>query len=379
MGWCRISQLRTAFLPTGARDLISGGSGLIKGRAEPGQPFNRLSPGRKPVATIIFLLLATWLPAQADLIWPTPNPAFQRGEPIDAFVQPTVSGRVESGLFGCVRNDGRRFHEGLDLYPLRRDQRGEAVDPIYAVLPGRVVHVNSVAGRSSYGRYVVVEHDGEVPAYHTLYAHLARVAGGIAPGARVEAGTVLGTMGRSASYAIPKSRAHLHFEIGFRLTDDFQDWFDRQRFGSPNYHGLWNGMNLVSVDPLDFYQSMRSGQTENLFDYLRQLPVVARIRVHSGQVPSFVRNFPALVTRPYAGRAVVAWDIAFTQYGLPKAWTPRFAEEGLSGQPGNVKLIAYNPALLESQTCREVVTMSGSTPSISAGTVRTIRKLFGFH
>ena len=54
---------------------------------------------------------------EASLIWPTPNPAFQNGKPIEAYVQATVSGRVESGLFGCVRNGGSRFHEGLDLYP----------------------------------------------------------------------------------------------------------------------------------------------------------------------------------------------------------------------------------------------------------------------
>ena len=333
---------------------------------------------RKLCAAIFVCLLASCLPASAGLIWPTPNPAFQNGESIEAFIQPTVSGRAESGLFGCVRNNGRRFHEGLDLFPVKRDRRGEAADPVYSVLPGRVVYANSVAGHSSYGRYVVVEHDGEVPAYHTLYAHLAKVAAGIAPGTRVDAGTVLGTMGRSATYSIPKSRAHLHFEIGLRLTDDFQSWFDRQPFGSKNHHAVWNGMNLVSVDPLDFYQSVRAGRVANLYEYLRQLPAVARIRVHSQSVPDFVRNYPALVTRPYQERTVVAWDIAFTQYGLPKAWTPRFAEERLPGQPGNVKLIAYNPTLLKSQTCREVVTPNSSTPAISAATIRTIRKLFGF-
>ena len=72
---------------------------------------------------IISLLRVVFMPglyASAGLIWPTPNQAFQRGEPIEAFVQPTVSGKVESGLFGCVRNDGAKFHEGLDLFPIQR-------------------------------------------------------------------------------------------------------------------------------------------------------------------------------------------------------------------------------------------------------------------
>ena len=327
------------------------------------------------------LLLVLFVPflANASLIWPTPNPAFQSGKPIEAYVQATVSGRVESGLFGCVRNGGSRFHEGLDLYPIKRDDRGEAADPVYAVLPGRVVHVCHTSSYSSYGRYVVIEHDQETPAYHTLYAHLASLAETIVRGARVETGTVLGVMGRSATYTIPRSRAHVHFEIGFRLTDDFEKWYVDQKFDSKNRHGNWNGMNLVSVDPLAFYQNIRSGQVSNLREHLRLLPVATRIRVFSNQVPDFVRNYPSLVTESFAGKTVVAWDIAFTQYGLPREWKPRFAEDKLKGQAGDVKIIAYHPSLLKSQSCHRVLNVSGSSPKITSTTIATIKKLFGFN
>ena len=326
----------------------------------------------------ILLFLLSSASVCADLIWPTPNPAFQNGEAIESYVQPTVSGNPDSGLFGCVRNSGSRFHEGLDLYPVKRDDRGEALDPIFSVLPGKVVHVSRVSGYSSYGRYVVVMHDTEAPAYHTLYAHLASVGDGIAPGVRVEAGTVLGIMGRSASYTIPRSRAHLHFEIGFRLTDSFQAWYEQQKFGSKNRHGIWNGMNLVSIDPMSFYEAIRSGKAKNLRDYLHRLPAAVRIRINTNKVPDFVQNYPALVTRPYTGKTLVAWDIAFTRYGVPKEWTPRFSEEGLSGRPGDVKIIAYNPSLVGGQSCRQVVNINGSKPSISSGTITTLKKLFGF-
>lgn len=317
--------------------------------------------------------------AHAGLIWPTPNRAFQQGHPIEDYIQPTSSGVTESGLFGCVRNGGSRFHEALDLFPVKRDSRGEALDDVYSVLPGRVVHVSSVSGHSSYGRYIVVEHDGEAPAFHTLYAHLANVATGIEAGVRVEAGTVLGRMGRSsAGYVIPRHRAHLHFEIGFRLTDDFQTYYDRQGYGSKNRHGNWNGMNMVSINPLPFYEAMRSGSVKNLNEYLKTIPAVARIRVHTSQVPSFVKNYPALVTRPYEGQSLVAWDIAFTEYGVPKEWTPRFTNEGLSGRRGDVKVLTYSPSILEAQTCRRVLDVGGSVPSISSGTINSLKKLFGF-
>ena len=319
--------------------------------------------------------------AFAGLIWPTPNPAFQQGKSIKEYVQPTASGKIESGLFGCVRNDGHKFHEGLDLFPVERDRSGEALDPVFSVLTGRVVHVSATAGHSSYGRYIVVVHDQQVPAFHTLYAHMASIADGIVPGARVESGSVLGRMGRSAAgYTIPKSRAHLHFEIGFRLSDQFQRWYDRQKYSQPNRHSVWNGMNLVGIDPLDFYTKIQSGQVSDMRQYLQQVPTAARIRVFSGQVPDFVENFGALVTRPYTGQKVVAWEVAFSEFGLPKEWTPRFESEGLTGRAGDVQVIAYNRKLLEKQSCRRVLNLSNSTsaPTISRGTLVTLQKLFGF-
>ncbi|MGB0415739.1 MAG: peptidoglycan DD-metalloendopeptidase family protein [Coraliomargarita sp.] len=328
------------------------------------------------------LFVFLWLSqVSAGLIWPTPNPAFQNGEPLEAYIQPTASGRIESGLFGCVRNDGYKFHEGVDLFPIERDRSGEALDPVFSVLPGRVVHVSAVSGHSSYGRYVVVSHEEQVPAFHTLYSHLATVAEGIVPGARVESGSVLGKMGRSAAgYTIPKSRAHLHFEIGFRLTDQFQAWYDAQKYSQPNRHSTWNGMNLVGIDPLEFYRRIQQGQVTDMLQHVQQLPAVARIRVFTSQVPSFVESYPALVTRAYKGQSLVAWDIAFTEFGLPKEWTPRFASEGVRGQAGDVQVIAYNPVKLGTQTCRRVLNSASpnSKPTISKGTIVTLQKLFGF-
>ncbi len=316
--------------------------------------------------------------AYAGLVWPTPNPAFQNGEPIEEFVQPTASGKKESGLFGCVRNSGRRFHEGLDLYPVERNKRGEPTDEIYAVLPGRIVHVNKVVGYSNYGRYIVIEHDRESPIFHTLYAHLAKVDDTISVGKRVESGTLIGIMGRSSSSPIPRSRAHLHFEIGFRLTNDFQAWYDRQKFKTKNRHSNWNGMNLVSINPLDFYQDVRHGKIRTVYEHLQKIPTYARIRVYTRSIPDFVKRYPSLVTRPYRDSTVVAWDVAFSQYGVPKEWTPRFASENLTGNSGDVTILAYNPELLKKQSCRRVVNLSGNKPSISSGTLATLEKLFGF-
>ena len=138
-------------------------------------------------------------------------------------------------------------------------------------------------------------------------------------------------------------------------------------------------MNLVGVDPLEFYEAMRAGETDSLASHLKMLPVSGRIRVHTPEIPNFVIRYPELLTRPYGTRELVAWDIAFTEFGLPKEWTPRFADEGLEGRPGQVRGITFNPKLLRSQTCRRVIEVSGRRPTISAGTLSTLKKLCGFH
>jgi murein DD-endopeptidase MepM/ murein hydrolase activator NlpD len=309
--------------------------------------------------------------------WPTPNSAFVEGKALSAYIQPTTSGLIKSGLFGCVRNGGARFHEGIDLYPIARDAAGEARDSIFCVLPGRVVHVSTIAGHSSYGRYVVVEHQQASLQFYSLYAHLARVAPGVKVGLNVAAGSILGVMGRSAAgYRIPKSYAHLHFELVLKLSDQFQTWYDRQKFGSSNRHGIWNGMNLVGVDPLEFFQQCYRGSLHDFKSYLEHKKVAARIRVITPQIPDFVRNHPALVTAPYQGRKLFAWDIGFSQYGVPLVWTPRFESCELIGRKGDVSVIAYSASTVGVQSCRQVVKSKGKKVQISKETYRTLQLLF---
>ena len=316
---------------------------------------------------------------QANLVWPTPNKAFNEGYSIDTFVQSTASGRIESGLFGCVRNYGRRFHEGLDLRPTMYDSQGEAKDPIFAISSGVVVYFNTEESNSIYGRYVVLEHNEQGLTFFSLYGHISRFVNGLEVIDRIQSGEIIGIMGRSANYEIPKSRAHLHLEIGFKLSDHFQDWYDRQSFKSLNYHGNWNGMNLVGIDPLALFTAFREGRVSSIKEYINSLTVSARIRIFSNNLPDFVRKNPAFVTRSNEGRNVVAWDVAFSKYGLPLQWTPRFDEEGIRGNKGDVSIVAYNRRQLSTQSCHMVISFSDVDPVISQMCLRTLRLLFGLH
>jgi murein DD-endopeptidase MepM/ murein hydrolase activator NlpD len=144
-----------------------------------------------------------------------------------AFLQKTGPDKAfSSGAFGCVRNNGYKFHEGLDLYPVKRDGRGRAEDNVFSAMSGIVRHLNATSGYSAYGKYLVLEHTTLTPPLYSLYAHLASIQPGLKVGSNVQVAQVLGKMGNTASYGIPLDRSHLHFEIGLRLTDNFQSWYD---------------------------------------------------------------------------------------------------------------------------------------------------------
>ena len=178
-------------------------------------------------------------------------------------------------------------------------------------------------GESSYGRYVVLEHPGVAPAVYTLYAHLARIAPELRVGRDVAAGAVLGVMGHSSGgYMIPRERSHLHFEIGVVVTHQFQAWYDRRRFGSRNEHGIWNGMNLLGIDPLAFYDDWRARRIDTVLDFFQRMPAVVRVRIATYRKPDFVTRYPALLTKPLPLGPVAGWEISFNATGVPFAWTP---------------------------------------------------------
>ncbi|HYC72246.1 MAG TPA: M23 family metallopeptidase [Opitutaceae bacterium] len=306
---------------------------------------------------VILAVLPAALAAQRiDIAWPTPSTAWERGAGIESFVQPTVSGVPESGLFGCVRSNGLQFHEGIDIKPVRRDARGEAADTVTAAMAGVVRHINTRPGESSYGRYVVLEHPDATPAVYTLYAHLARVDPGLRVGARVEQGRALGLMGRSAGgYAIPRERAHLHFEIGLRTSDSFQSWYTWRKFGSPNQHGVWNGMNLLGIDPLDFMRQWKSRRVDNFQQYFDRMRPAVRVRVVTSRTPDFVTRYPALLSEPMPVGMVGGWEVEFNATGLPYSWKPLPAAAVAGLRADSVQLLQVDAALTRGHRCKNLV------------------------
>ncbi len=110
-----------------------------------------------------------------------------------------------AGEFGTRRGDGNRTHKGIDI-------QGQVGDPVVAYQAGRVIFSGQQSGGGGYGHYVVVEHPDRT---QTLYAHLDSRA--VRELDTVEAGQLLGTMGRSGN--VPSAGdTHLHFELRENAT-----------------------------------------------------------------------------------------------------------------------------------------------------------------
>ena len=273
-------------------------------------------------------LLALALPLQAALFdWPTANRALLEGRPQDFYMyvnrnfEGVESTPWEGGAFGFVRGPQRlggevvytSLHEGIDIAPLKRDAAGNPLDDILASAEGLVVHASREPGASNYGRYVVLEHKIEGSRVYTLYAHLSEIS--VQPGQRVAQGERIGRMGYSGS-GLNRERSHLHFEIAILLSENFQTWHTRHFSGSPNKHGLFNGLNLAGVDPATILLESAKNPDFRLGEHIRSREPFYKITLPAEAALSLIRRHPWLVPDGEPS-APPAWTVAFTQHGFP--------------------------------------------------------------
>ena len=285
------------------------------------------------------------------LAWPTPNPSFAQGLGYHAYLQKTGPDKeFSSGAFGCVRNHGKKFHEGVDLFPIRSNSLGEAEDSIFAALPGTVAYLCQSSNQSAYGKYIVLEHRKFSPVMYTLYAHLNEISKDLRVNDSVDIAQAIGKMGNSASFRIPLERSHLHFEIGLRLSDNFDKWYQRQLFKTKNMHHNFNGYNLVGIDPLLFYSVYQKTPFTSPSNYLKTLPVVTKVQVRHSTTPYLARSNPSMILNPDSREPVNSWICSFGPFGFPLKF------EKSSAKPAQqVRVLSYDEKN-DSKFCRKLIT-----------------------
>jgi len=240
--------------------------------------------------------------------------------------------RYHGGMYGFVRSTSNLpdppyyeiFHEGIDIRPVRRDARGEPLDPVRAAADGVVVYANTRPGKSNYGNYLMIQHDYPDGTAYTTYAHLARIQ--VPAGQKVKAGDVLGLMGHTGA-GINCERAHLHFEFGFRLLPNYCEWHDHLgvKLGEEgtNEHGEYNGLNYLGVNAAPLLQASAQGHPLTFKQIFALEHVLLRVRVPAARDFFYWQKcWPWMVQGGLQQPLPTSWDIDCDAVGIPLKFTP---------------------------------------------------------
>ncbi|MFK7850914.1 MAG: M23 family metallopeptidase [Akkermansiaceae bacterium] len=332
---------------------------------------------RKIRFQVLCILCLSGLSAGAlELALPTPNRHLFTGE-LDRFymyVDRNFEGEVskpwQGGAFGFVRTprrvDGKvvmtRFHEGIDIAPIKRDKAGSPLDLVSSISNGKVVHISPISGRSNYGKYVVVEHNWEESKVYSLYAHLATIT--VKPGDPVKTGSVLGRMGYTGR-GLNRTRSHLHLELGFLMSPNYEKWH-QQNFGSQNFHGIFNGMNLAGVDVASFFLAHKENPDLSFSEFVLSRPAQFKVTIPASEkIPEFLTRYPWMKLPGPAESA--SWEIAFAATGHAIAFTP--SERAVSSPT----LSHLRPAdINQTYLTRGLVTGSGKNATLSRNGKRLV-------
>ena len=311
-----------------------------------------------PAALVLFFCADLF--AQTPFQFPTANHAlYEPGNELKFFAPTAPDKPWTSGSFGCVRDNGTRMHEGLDIRHLQTDRHGEPTDPVMATADGTVVYFSKKPGLSNYGNYIVIRHVVEGLEIYSLYAHLSVIRPDLKIGEQVKAGEVIATMGRTSSAeVITKDRAHVHFELNVLVNDNFAAWF-KKNSAERNDHGEWNGQNLNGLDPSQILIAEHNPKGNfSLLNFLRSQTELCRVLVRATNFP-YLKRYPQLVLKnPVAEKQGIAgYEIALNYNGVAFALMPRAASEIKNG--AKFQLLSVNEAEENANHCRKLVVNRG--------------------
>jgi murein DD-endopeptidase MepM/ murein hydrolase activator NlpD len=281
------------------------------------------------IAFFSFTLLpvaATGLSQSLDLVLPTDNDALFSGggaafyQYIERNYKGVKSTPWEGGQYGFVRDPTdtaggvvyTRFHEGIDIRPLHRDEHGEPLDEVRAIADGKVVHANSVPGYSNYGKYIVIEHRWGGSNYYSLYGHLSSMA--VRPGDIVKRGQQIAVMGHTGT-GLNRERAHLHLELNLMFSREFEAWYNAFFRNDPNHNGIYNGMNLAGLDIARLYLALRKNPSLTIPEFLGREETFYKVTLPKSRHFELPKLYPWMLATGRNEKS--SWEVSFAQSGVP--------------------------------------------------------------
>ena len=233
------------------------------------------------------------------------------------------------GKYGFVRTMRRtadgvictKFHEGIDIKPIKRDRHGNPLDEVKAIAAGKVVYMNPISHHSNYGKYLVLEHRWQGGPVYSLYAHLSGF--NVREGQKVAIGQSIGKLGYTGS-GLNRDRAHLHLELAVKFSTRFTTWHDKY-FSDANHHGNYNGMNLAGLDIASFLIAKHKNQSLTIPQFVSTIPVHYKVTIPRKQIkngaPELAKRYPWILKTPYQ-RNTPSLEISFSDSGFPISMSP---------------------------------------------------------
>jgi hypothetical protein len=159
----------------------------------------------------------------------------------------------------------------------------------------------------------------------------------------------------------------VHFELNLFINEHFPTWYKKNFPTERNDHGLWNGQNLVGLDPREILLLEHAqGAKFSFLNYVRHQTELCRVLVRATAFP-WLKRYAALVRpSPKAGKeGVAAYEIALNFNALPFELIPRAASEiapesNRSRSRAPFQLLSVNEAEQQRNPCRALVTKRGA-------------------
>ncbi len=322
-------------------------------------------PSFIPRSFCLGIALLTTQPAlksEVHFAFPTANHALTEEAGEEAFFVGTPGKPWQSGSFGCGRSSGYQFHEGADIRAVQRDKRNEPTDPVLSTADGWIVYTSHKSGLSNYGKYVVIGHKIEGLEVYSLYAHLSSILPEWKPGKWIRSGQQVGVMGRTSNtrQRISKERAHLHFELALVINEHYPSYFKKLYPKGINDHGIWNGQNLLGMDPAKiFKQQQAEPETFSLRTFLREKNAMFSVQVSQLDFPWSKRYLP-LILKPtdFPPEQTNAYEISFDFSGLPFQLKPLSLEAPPKHQSWTP--LRVNEQIQKDNPCRKLIVKTGA-------------------
>jgi hypothetical protein len=137
-------------------------------------------------------------------------------------------------------------------------------------------------------------------------------------------------------------------------------------------------MNLMGIDPLEFFNGWRAGRIASVQDFFDRMEPVLRLRIATFDKPDFVTRYPSLLTKPIPLGPVSGWEIQFNWTGIPFSWTPLTADEVAGLKPEQPRIIEVNAAIERRQRSKSLAVSRRGTWTPGKDLETILQQLFGW-